>query len=241
MTSYFIIDNNDEITNTIKKVFADYSMFNSIGFSSSYEEAMNTILKKRPDLVFFNLDDVFNNSFEFISELNTCTDTQTNIIGISRDKNTAYFAIKHNFVDFLLNPLTELEIRKSILKFKKKHLTNYSKMLCLKSYKDFQYINIEDILFLKADNNTTDFYISDGSIVSAFKTLKTYESNLPNNFLRIHKSYIINKNYVSRINYGKLKCTIDNTSHVIPFTKTYFDNIEFINNSLADISFPSQN
>ncbi|WP_223033643.1 LytR/AlgR family response regulator transcription factor [Hanstruepera marina] len=241
MTSYFIIDNNDEITNTIKKVFADYSMFNSIGFSSYYDEAMNKILKKKPDIIFFNLDDVFKNSFEFVSELNSFMDAQPNIIGISKDKNTAYLAIKHSFVDFLLNPLTELEVRKSILKLKKKHLMKHSRTLCLKSYKDFQYLNIENILFLKADNNTTEFYISDGSVVNAYKTLKTFETNLPNDFLRIHKSYIVNKNYVSRINYGKLKCTIDNTSHVIPFTKTYIDNIEFINNSLTDISVPSQN
>jgi DNA-binding LytR/AlgR family response regulator len=241
LNSYFIINRNDVATNTIKKVFADYSMFNSLGFSSSYEEAMNTILKKKPDLIFFNLDDVFNNSFEFVSELNAVLDFQTNIIGISKDKNTAYLAIKYNFIDFLLNPLTELEVRKSILKFKKKHLMKHSRTLCLKSYKDFQYINIEDILFLKADNNTTDFYISDGSVISAYKTLKTYENNLPDNFLRIHKSYIINKNFVTRINYGKHKCNIENSSHIIPFTNTYIDNVEFMKNSLTDISVSSQN
>ena len=96
-------------------------------------------------------------------------------------------------------------------------------------------------LFLKADNNTTDFYIKDGSIVNAFKTLKIFEHTLPNNFLRIHKSYIVNIDFVSRINFGKLKCTIDSSSYKLPFTKTYINNIEFINNSLSGISVLSQN
>lgn len=241
MSSYFIIDKNEVITNAIEKVLVDYSIFYSIGCSSAYEESMNTILKKKPDLVFFNLDDVFNNPFEFVLELNSLLETQTSIIGISKNKDFAYLAIKHNFIDFLLNPLSELEIRKAVLKFKKKHSTKPNRTLCLKSYKDFQYLNIENILFLKADNNTTDFYISDGSVINAFKTLKVFENNLPDNFLRIHKSYIINKNFVSRINYGKHKCTIENSSHIIPFTKTYIDNIEFMKNSLNDISISSQN
>jgi DNA-binding LytR/AlgR family response regulator len=202
---------------------------------------MNQILKKRPALIFINLDDVFNNSFEFIQELNSYAESQLCIIGVSKNKDLAYLGLKHNFIDFLLNPLSELEIRKSILKFKKKHQSKSNRTLCLKSYKDYQYLNLNDILFLKADNNSTDFYIIDGSIVSAYKTLKIFENNLPDNFIRIHKSYIINKDFISRINYGKLKCTLDNTSQIIPFTKTYIDNIETLKNSLTATSITSQN
>lgn len=79
--------------------------------------------------------------------------------------------------------------------------------------------------------------MSDGNIVSSFKTLKTYETLLPNNFLRIHKSYIINKNHVSRIQYGKLICTIKKNSHDIPFSKTYLNNIETMRSTLSRQTF----
>jgi DNA-binding LytR/AlgR family response regulator len=98
-------------------------------------------------------------------------------------------------------------------------------------------LNTDEILFLKADNNATDFFMRDGSTISAFKTLKVFEGLLPDNFLRIHKSYIINSRHVSRINFGKLVCTVERDIHKIPFTKTYLDNVEIMNNALSKSSF----
>lgn len=239
MNSYYIIDNENNLVQNISNVMADYSTFHSLGNSSNYEEAMNTILKRKPDIVFLNLDNVLDNSFQFVTELNNYLETIPHFVGISTTKDFAYQAIKHNFLDYLVKPLLELDLRKFILKYKKNHAVSCNKMLCLKSYNDYQYINIDEIMFLKADNNTTDFYINDGKIISAYKTLKIFENSLPNNFLRIHKSYIVNKDYVSRINYSKLKCTVDRTSHKIPFTKTYIHNIEFIKESLSSLFSPN--
>lgn len=214
----------------------DFSTFYKVGHASNYEEAMNSILKQQPDLVFFNLDEVIEDSFGFVKELHTYLDVTPDFVAISKTKSFAYEAIKNDFVDYILSPISELQLRKFLLRFKKKQSKQQDKTLCLKSYKDYQYLNTKDILFLKADNNTTDFHINDGTIISAYKTLKTFENKLPSNFLRIHKSYIVNKDYVSRISYGKLKCTLDSVSEKLPFTKTYINNIEFINRSLSDIS-----
>ena len=220
----------------------DYHEFNCIGVSGEYDHALNFILKETPNLVFFDLDNTFEKPFELINELNLLfSDYFPVFIAISSSKEKAYEAIKNGFFDFILNPLSELEIRKSILKFQKRNPAIINKNICLKSNKDYQYLNTDEILFLKADNNTTDFYMSDGNIISAFKTLKTFEDVLPENFLRIHKSYIINKNFVSRIQYGKLICTIKKNSYDIPFTKTYIDNIEIMKKALSHNSFQSLN
>ena len=127
------------------------------------------------------------------------------------------------------------------MKFKKKQQITTNKTLCLQSYKDYRYLDTDNVLFLKADNNTSDFYLVDGTTISAFKTLKIFENQLPNNFFRIHKSYIVNKNYVSGINFGKQKCTVEKSAFKIPFTKTYIDNIEFIKESISDISISNLN
>lgn len=220
----------------------DYHEFNCIGVSGEYNHALNFILKETPNLVFIDIDNTFEKPFELVNELNLLfSDYFPLFIAISSSKDKAYEAIKNGFFDFILNPLSELEIRKSILKFQKRNPAIINKNICLKSNKDYQYLNTDEILFLKADNNTTDFYMSDGNIISAFKTLKTFEDVLPENFLRIHKSYIINKNFVSRIQYGKLICTIKKNSYDIPFTKTYIDNIEIMKKTLSHNSCQSLN
>ena len=81
--------------------------------------------------------------------------------------------------------------------------------------------------------------MNDGNIVNAYKTLKTFENILPNNFHRIHKSYIINKNFISRIQFGKSTCSIKRNNHEVPFTKTYITSIKSINKSLSEYSYLS--
>tara|TARA_R110001583_G_C5608433_1_gene405110 strand:- start:190 stop:1011 length:822 start_codon:yes stop_codon:yes gene_type:complete len=241
MKSYLIIDNNLNSIANIKKVLEDYIDFNCIGVSDNYNNAMNIILKEAPDLVFFNIDNVFEKTFEFVQELLLFNNDFPAIIAISTSKEMAYEVIKNDFFDFLLKPLSELEIRKSILKVLKRTPTQSRKSICLKSYKDYQYLKTDEILYLKADNNATDFFMNDGNVISAYKTLKTFENILPNNFHRIHKSYIINKNFVSRIQFGKFTCTIKRNKLEIPFTKTYIENIKIMKKTLSEYSYQSIN
>ncbi len=241
MGSYLIIENDNSTINTIKGVLKDFLDFNCVGVTHDYDSSMSIILKRTPDLVFFNIDNIINNPFQFINEVNQFQDTTLEFIAVSSSIEKAYNAMKNGFSDSLIKPLTELEIRKSILKFQKKTKVESKSTICLKSYKDYRYLNTDEILFLKADNNTTDFYMKDGNNIGAFKTLKVFEKLLPDNFLRIHKSYIINSNFVSRINFGKLLCTVKRDIYKIPFTKTYIDNVEIMNKVLSESSFLSLN
>lgn len=237
MRSYLIIDNDSNSVQNIKNVLKDYNEFNCISVSSNYDVIMNVVLKESPDVVFFNIDNVIENPFEFAKELNLFNNDFPVLIAISASKEKAYEVIKNGFFDFLLNPLNELEVRKSVLKVLKKTPAQSRKSICLKSYKDYQYLKTDEILYLKADNNATDFYMYDGQIISAYKTLKTFENILPNNFHRIHKSYIINKNFVSRIQFGKFTCTVKRNKFEVPFTKTYLKSIESMNKSLSEYSY----
>lgn len=241
MRSYFIIEKDPTIINCIKNVLEDFDGFNYIGESTNYNNAFNTILKEAPHLVFFNIDTIFEHPFQFANELTIYSENKPVLIAISSTKDKAYEVIKHGFFDFLINPLSELEIRKSIINFQKKNPVKIKNNICIQSYKDYQYLNHDEILFLKADNNSTDFYMNDGSVFCAYKTLKTFETLLPQNFLRIHKSYIINKNYVTRIQFSKSLCTIKKNNQNIPFTKTYLDNVELMINTLTPYSCHSIN
>jgi DNA-binding LytR/AlgR family response regulator len=203
------------------------------GSSNQFDEPLNIVLKTSPDLIFINIDLSKIKPFKLIREIQQYAKNIPTFVVLSASKEKAYEVFKQDIFDYILTPANELSLRKCILKYKKKHPTDCSKVICLKSYKDYHYLNTDEILFLKADNNTTDFHLSDGSVVGAFKTLKTYSDVLPANFKRIHKSYIINSDYISRIQYGKALCIIRKHAHQIPFTKTFMENVEQINSSLS--------
>jgi DNA-binding LytR/AlgR family response regulator len=228
-----IIEDDQKVINLIKILGREFSEISFTAVDEDPEIALDTILKNRPQLIFINIESKNINFFEFFFEISEFCKQKISFIGLSTSKENAFEAYNYNFFHFILKPLNELSIRKSLLKFLLEHSVKSNDTICLKSYKDYNYLNIENILYLKADNNTTDFYMADGKIISAYKTLKVFEELLPDNFYRIHKSYIININCISRIHFGKSMCIISN-QHKIPFTKTFIENINTINKVLLD-------
>ncbi|SHJ52390.1 DNA-binding response regulator, LytR/AlgR family [Arenibacter nanhaiticus] len=205
-----------------------------MGIANNSIEGLNGILKKMPHIVFIHLNESAHEYFHMMAELHQYIKKLPLFIAVSKTKEYAYEAIKSQCYDYWLLPYNEYDIRKSLFKLNLK-LGEEQKppTLLLQSYKDCRYLNTEEIVYLQADNNATDFYMVDGSIISAYKTLKTFENNLPENFIRIHQSFIINISYISRINYGKGICTLKHNKHQLPFSKTYRNNIEFLKKTLS--------
>jgi len=57
------------------------------------------------------------------------------------------------------------------------------------------FIKLDDISFFEADNNYTTIHSESGAFLST-EPITNLEKKLPDNFLRIHRGIIINKNYV---------------------------------------------
>lgn len=235
MKRFSIIDKDHKIIKQVRNICKEYNdlLYVEIFPDNCKEEILNQLLKYTPDLVFIDMDDKLKDIKGFFLDVLQCFPYIPMFVGMSANKEKAFEAFQYEMFDFLLKPMTELNIRKSIMKYQKKIGETSGNIICLKSHKDYHYIPIDEILYLAADNNTTDFYLSGGTKISAYKTLKIFEEQLPRNFLRVHKSYIINSFYVSRINYTKNRCSLSDLSHKIPFTKTFIDNINKINKNLS--------
>lgn len=107
-------------------------------------------------------------------------------------------------------------------------------IICVKSYGDYRFIEARDICYLQADNNSTDIHLYNGEMITAFKTLKHFETVLSSPFVRIHNSYIVNIDYVSRIHTGNSVCYIKNTTTKLPFSKSYKENVDAIISSITN-------
>ena len=79
-------------------------------------------------------------------------------------------------------------------------------------------INLDKVVYLKADGNYTDFYLSDGKVKTQLSTLavfddiitKSYDkSHEASPFFRMGRSYIVNIPYVSSVNFQSNAITFD--------------------------------
>jgi len=232
--TYTIIDSDSSFNPQLLSHLDEYGEFVCLNTTDNSDDGVNAILKYNPSIVFVHLNRDANAHFKMVMELHQYINDLPIIIGISKSKRYAYEAIKNGFFDYWLLPCNEFDMRKSILKLTRNMpVKEEPNTLCLKSYKDYRYLNTNEILYLKADNNTTDFVMHNGTVISAYKTLKTFETRLPKNFVRIHQSYILNMDHVSRINYGKSICALKSGGTQLPFSKSYRENIDSLKKLLS--------
>jgi DNA-binding LytR/AlgR family response regulator len=227
--SFVLIDDSDNSTTTLEAI-KNYEAFLCVAICTTKEEGLNKILKLKPNIVFLSIGNTpisQSNSFSLLSELHEYLVDLPSIIVLSSTKEAAYEACQRGVSGYLVQPIDEIDLQKCLMRYQKTHKSLASK-ISIKSNGDYHFVNPKDIIYLKADNNTTDFYLKNGKIISAFKTLKHYEQLLPFYFFRIHHSYLINIEYVSRINLGKCNCYLDNNEIILPFSRTYKDNINAI-------------
>lgn len=231
---YAIIDPEATSKLQLQHYLEEYDELQSTGSARNLDDGLNHILKTNPDIVFVRLAENAEACFQMVAQLHQYALDLPIMIGFAHSKQYAFEALKHHFFDYWLLPYAELEIRKTFLSLRKRFpKENQPQRLCLKSYQDFQYLSTDEILYLKADNNATDFFMTDGSVVSAYKTLKTFEDQLPKNFVRVHQSYILNVQFIDRVNYGKAVCTLKGSKLQLPFSKSYRENVEGLKHLLS--------
>lgn len=227
--SFVLIDESENSTATLDAI-KNYEAFLCVAICSSKEEGMKKILELKPNIVFLSIGNTSTSqthSFSLLSELHEYLIDLPTIIVLSNSKEAAYEAYQRGVSGYLVQPIDEIDLQKCLMRYQKTHKSLAAK-ISIKSNGDYHFVNPNDIMYLKADSNTTDFYLKNGKIISAFKTLKYYEQLLPFYFFRIHHSYLINIDYVSRINLGKCSCYLDNNEIILPFSRTYKDNIDAI-------------
>ena len=73
--------------------------------------------------------------------------------------------------------------------------------ITLRKYKGYKVVNCNDITYCEADGRYTIVHFNEAKSIMVAKLLKHFEINLPDEtFLRIHKSHLVNINYISEYN-----------------------------------------
>jgi two-component system LytT family response regulator len=177
--------------------------FEILAKCSSVDQALPAIQKHEPELVFLDIQMPQKNGF---SLLESFPFRDFEVIFTTAHKEHGIEAIKSEAFDYLLKPIDVVELNKSIsryinkIKSQKDPLGLLEKQLkknqviVLKSQEIDEYIDLNDILYLEANGNYTNFHLEGGVKKMVSKSLGTYEHRLEssNLFVRIHDSILAN-------------------------------------------------
>jgi len=215
-----IIDDEYLARQRLLKLLEPFDDIVIVGECKNGKEALELIPLKEPDLIFLDIQMPDMNGFTVVSKLTI----KPHIIFTTAYDSYALKAFEINAVDYLLKPFDEDRLSIAIerikaLKKKKQasHLEDKIKKL-LRSYENeaMGYLNeivilingrdvtvyTEDIIYFKSDGNYVHIITETKSYLYR-STLNSLSDSLdPNQFLRIHRSIILNKYYIKKCVYN---------------------------------------
>ena len=201
MKKLLICEDDHNIRLFIKYILKDYEYEFQIFESDSVKNTIDIIEREYPDILLLDININGGTAFDV---LNHFPNIKSKLIFITNVDDKAIKAIKLEAVDYVLKPIMRVELigaldkafamlnkKKSELKTNKIIINNATETYILKN---------NDIVSLEADGSYTKLDLENGNKIVSSKPLKHFEMLLleDDSFIRVHKSYIINLDYLEK-------------------------------------------
>lgn len=211
MYKVIIIDDEKPARELIRHYMLAYPQFEVVDEADNGFIAMKLIREQNPHLIFLDVQMPKLTGFEMLELM----DNPPAIIFSTAFDNYAIRAFEINAVDYLLKPYSSERFDAAVQKAMSRIESGNSNIPELKNFiappqgmpltrvavKDRQQIHVipvNDIDYIEADGDYIKLHTAKSAYLKE-KTMKYFEGCLPNYFIRIHRSYIVNVNEVAKI------------------------------------------
>jgi len=208
-----IIEDEELARNLLRSYLKDHPDIEIIGECENGFDGVKAINDKKPDLVFLDIQMPKITGFEMIELL----DFKPQIVFTTAYDQYALKAFELNAVDYLLKPFSKERLLAAIDKVKHRiqnaedtsekleELSNYRSgeefidRIVVKDRHKIHIITVDQIRYIESLDDYVMIYTYDGRHMKQ-KTMKYFENNLdPKNFIRIHRSYIVQVDNIAEI------------------------------------------
>lgn len=177
-------------------------------------EGIKAIRKQQPDIVLLDIEMPGHSGLELLDFFDE-NEVNFSIIFTTAYNEYALKAFKFSAVDYLLKPIIPEELAEAIQRVskQKQRFENFKAFkenlqqetltkIAVPSGNTLLFLDTNKIMYIKGEGAYSEVFCSDGSRQLVSRNLKNFEDILcsDSRFLRIHKSYIVNFNFVTAFN-----------------------------------------
>jgi len=192
-------------------------------------EAVKTIHKLKPDLVFLDIEMPGYNGFELLDFFDEQS-LNFKIIFVTAYSDYSLRAFEISAVDYILKPVRAEHIERALKKINierpvaenlqykvlKENFSNQlDKKIVLQTAETIFVVKMDDIIYMQAEGSYTRFFTTTHGVLTITKKLIDFEyleSSGP--FFRTHRSYIVNLNYIKKVDKKEFILVMHNDAEV---------------------------
>ncbi|MEP5338814.1 MAG: LytTR family DNA-binding domain-containing protein [Algibacter sp.] len=218
--------------------------FTIIGEAADVYQAEQLITGLQPDIIFLDIKMPGLTGFELLRKLTKIP----MVIFCTAYEDYSLKAFETNSIDYLIKPVKESRLQQTVLKIEQLK-TNFSEVQIFKAIENITeakskkiitsvavkkgnkiiFVALDDISHFEATEKYVTLYAKQTSEIIE-QSLTQLEEKLPNNFLRIHRGFLINTNYVKEFqkyfNNRYVISLLDHKKTIITSGRTYKEAIK---------------
>jgi two-component system LytT family response regulator len=198
--------------------------------ASNVSEGVKMIRKFQPDIVFSDIEMPVLNGLQLLDFFNP-EEVNFELVFVTSYSEYAVRAFQLSAIDYLLKPVDKELLTKALNKVRAKQ--NYQQQerfgllkknietitptkIALTVLNEVSFIDLSEIIYLKADNVYTEFYLANKDTRIISRPIKEYEKMLVGkDFFRTHRSYLINLNQVKTYSKTEGGFIVMSNGHIV--------------------------
>ena len=221
MVKALIVDDESKARKSLAILLSQLGNVEVVSEASNGKEALSMIPLHKPNIVFLDVKMPVMGGFEVLDELNKMNLNNFHTVFLTAYDEFALKAIKYGAFDYLLKPVDAEELKKTIEKAVKVLYkdANYllinqegsyqEKKIRLATTTGYDFVSPEEIVYVKGDGNYSYLHTASNQTYSMAKTIKDLHQIVGCElFIRVHKTYLINKKYLSCYNKNDRYCVL---------------------------------
>jgi two-component system LytT family response regulator len=226
MLKAIIVDDEGKARRILERFIVEYCpQLEIVAIVEDVPEAVKAIQKTNPDVVFLDIEMPGYNGFQLLDFFD---EIDFEIIFTTAYSEFALRAFQVSAIDYLLKPIQIEQLTNAVQKLEKIHghsLIRERIATLQKNIEDHKikkiiiplsegslFVELKDILYLKAEGSYANIFFKDGNKVIVSKNLKDYEDQLTmeEGFFRTHRSFLVNTEYIKQISSDGSEATLVN-------------------------------
>jgi len=215
MIKAVIIDDEPELRELNRSLLMhNFDEIEIAGMAGAVDEAVALIDSLQPQLILLDIRLTDGTGFQILQKIRSY---KYSVIFITAYSEFAIKAIKLSAIDYILKPINEKEfcqaveraienINSSKIQDQVETFFNYyerrtqNRRIVLKTTESINIVEINDIVYCRSDNTYTTFHLNNKEKILISRPMKEYEEMLSEyGFFRPHQSFLVNLQYISRL------------------------------------------